>query len=122
MANFLTDLISRFSTSGVAPAPTAVSFTVESENSAEVRFGFAVIGRRNFDLNQTYAAFAAEQAAASGITLQDAYTPQFIVGTETFVVDPTLTFAELNAKYSVTAQTPVQVSIPDPERPVGRLG
>ena len=122
MANFLDGLLSRFSTTKVAPAPAAVSFTVESENSAEVRFGYAVIGRRDLDLNQRYADFASEQAAASGITLQAAYTPQYIVGTQTFVVDPTLTFAELNAKYSVTPQTPVQVSIPDPERPAGSLG
>ena len=127
MANFsLTGLLSRFATAKVAPAPIAVSTTIEAENTAEVRFGFAVIGRRGLDPNQTYASFAIAQAAESGITLQDNYTAQYIVGVgadaKTFVVDTTLTFAELNAKYSVTPQDAVQVSIPDPERAAGRLG
>ena len=64
MANFsLTGLLSRFATAKVAPAPIAVSTTIEAENTAEVRFGFAVIGRRGLDPNQTYASFAVAQAA-----------------------------------------------------------
>lgn len=105
-----------------APTPVAVSTTVQADNSAEVKFGFAQYGQVQYDTNQTYADFAAGQAKIAGITLQNNYTAQYIVGSQTFVVDPKLTFAELNAKYAVTPQTPVSVSIPDPERPAGELG
>ena len=106
-----------------APAqPVAVSTQVQADNSAEVKFGFSQYGQAQYDPNQTYADFAAGQAKIAGITLQNNYTAQYIVNGQTFVVDPKLTFAELNAKYSVTSQTPVSVSIPDPECPAGELG
>lgn len=110
------------STPVAAPTPVAVSTQVQADNSAEVKFGFSQYGQAQYDPNQTYADFAAGQAKIAGITLQNNYTAQYIVNGQTFVVDPKLTFAELNAKYSVTSQTPVSVSIPDPERPAGELG
>ncbi len=102
--------------------PVAISTQVQADNSAEVKFGFSQYGQAQYDPNQTYADFAAGQAKIAGITLQTNYTAQYIVGGQTYVVDPKLTFAQLNEKYAVTAQTPVSVSIPDPERPAGELG
>lgn len=122
--SFLNNLLSKFSTSTTetAPTPIAVSTVVQADNSAEVRFGFTSAGQFQYDPNQTYADFAAGQAKIAGITLQDNYTAQYIVAGKIFVINPTLTFAELSAKYAVTPQTPVTVAIPDPERPAGRLG
>ena len=111
------NIIAKFaptSTPATAPTPVAVSTQVQADNSAEVKFGFSQYGQAQYDPNQTYADFAAGQAKIAGITLQTNYTAQYIVNGQTFVVDPKLTFAELNAKYSVTPQTPVSVSIPDP--------
>ena len=102
--------------------PVAVSTTVQADNSAEVKFGFTSQGQAQYTLEQTYHDYMLGQAKIAGISLQANYTAQFIVGGQTFVVDPKLTFAELNAKYAVTPQTPVTVSIPDPERPAGELG
>lgn len=122
MTNFISNLLSQFSGTQAAPAPVAVSTVVQADNSAEVRFGFSSAGQFQYDPNQTYADFAAGQAKVAGIELQANYTAQYIVGGQTFVVEPSMTFAQLNAQYSVTPQTPVTVSIPDPERPAGRLG
>ena len=123
MANFLDNLRARFSPASTAPvAPVAVSTVIQADNSAEVKFGFNQYGQAQYDPAQTYAAFAKQQAAVAGISLQANYTAQYIVNGTPFVVDSSLTFAELNAKYSVTAQTPVSVSIPDPERPAGENG
>ena len=123
IVNKLLQKFSRNTTAPVqAPQPVAV-FTVEQPiNSAEVKFGFTSKGVTQYDPEQTYAVFATEQATKAGVSLQTNYTPQYIVGDQTYVVDPSLTFAQLNAKYNVTAETPVAVSIPDPERPAGRLG
>lgn len=110
------------STPVAAPTPVAISTQVQADNSAEVKFGFSQYGQAQYDLNQTYAEFASQQASEAGISLQTNYTAQYIVNGQTFVVDPKLTFAELNARYSVTPVTPVSVSIPDPERPAGELG
>ena len=110
------------STPATAPTPVAVSTTVQADNSAEVKFGFTSQGQAQYSLEQTYHDYMVGQAKIAGISLQANYTAQFIVGGQTFVVDPKLTFAELNAKYAVTPQTPVTVSIPDPERPAGELG
>lgn len=102
--------------------PVAVSTTVQADNSAEVKFGFTSQGQAQYQLEETYHDYMLGQAKIAGISLQANYTAQFIVGGQTFVIDPKLTFAELNAKYAVTPQTPVTVSIPDPERPAGELG
>lgn len=102
--------------------PVAVSTTAQADNSAEVKFGFTSQGQAQYSLEETYHDYMLGQAKIAGISLQANYTAQFIVGGQTFVVDPKLTFAELNAKYAVTPQTPVTVSIPDPERPAGELG
>ena len=121
--SFIDRIKARFATVSEAPAqPVAVSTVVQADNSAEVKFGFTSQGQAQYDPNQTYADFAAGQAKIAGIALQQNYTAQYVVAGQTFVVDPKLTFAELNAKYSVTPQTPVSVSIPDPERPAGENG
>jgi hypothetical protein len=102
--------------------PVAVSTTVQADNSAEVKFGFTSQGQAQYTLEQTYHDYMLGQAKIAGIELQKNYTAQFIVNGQTFVVDPALTFAALNAQYSVTPEASVTVSIPDPERPAGELG
>ncbi len=120
--SFLNNLLSKFSGTQAAPAPVAVSTVVQADNSAEVRFGFTSAGTFVYDPNQTYSDFAAGQAKIAGINLQENYTAQFIVNGSTFVINPSMTFEQLNKQYSVTPSTPVTVAIPDPERPAGRLG
>ncbi len=115
--------LSNNSTQPVAPVqPVAISTQVQADNSAEVKFGFTSQGQAPYDLGQTYHEYMLQQAKLAGIELQKNYTAQFIVNGQTFVVEPSKTFAELNAQYNVTPQTPVTVSIPDPERPAGELG
>lgn len=123
--SFIDQIKAKFASSStkVEPVqPVAISTTVQADNSAEVKFGFTSQGQAQYNPNQTYAEFAADQARQAGISLQANYTPQYIVNGQTFVVDPSETFAQLNARYSVTPQTSVAVSIPDPERRAGELG
>jgi hypothetical protein len=122
--SFIDQIKAKFAgTPATTPAqPVAVSTTVQADNSAEVKFGFTSQGQAQYSLEQTYHDYMVGQAKIAGISLQANYTAQFIVNNQTFVVDPKLTFAELNAKYLVTPQTPVTVSIPDPERSAGELG
>lgn len=106
----------------IPSVPVAISTVVQADNSAEVKFGFTSQGQAQYKLEETYHAHMLEQAKIAGISLQTNYTAQFIVNGTTFVVDPSKTFAELNAQYSVSPQTPVSVVIPDPEKPAGELG
>jgi hypothetical protein len=118
------NILAKFQTSApaTAPMPVAVSTQVQADNSAEVKFGFSEYGQAQYDPNQKYGDFVAGQAKIAGISLQANYTAQLIVNGQTFVVDPSKTFAELNAQYRVTPEARVTVSVPDPERPAGELG
>ena len=119
--SFLTNLLATFSGSST-PTPVAVSALVFAANIIEVKFGYSFSGQHEYSPEQTYASFVKEQAEVAGVTVQANYTPQYIVAGEVFVVDPTLTFTVLNAKYGVTPTTQVVVSVPDFEQPAGRLG
>ena len=122
--SFIDQIKAKFAgTPATTPAqPVAVSTTVQADNSAEVKFGFTSQGQAQYTLEQTYHDYMVGQAKIAGISLQANYTAQFIVNNQTFVVNPQLTFAQLNAQYAVTPQTSVTVSIPDPEHSAGELG
>jgi hypothetical protein len=120
------NIVSKFSaqkgTEVPIPAPAAFDIVAIEAGTVEIKFGYTSLGRTDPDPNQTYAAFVAQQAKITSTTLQANYTPQYIVNGKTYVVDPTLTFAELNTKYDVSPTTPVVVSVPDPQQAVGKLG
>lgn len=122
--SFISNLLARAgyvpSENSAIPAPVATT-TVDSANSAEVKFGFAASSFAPYSPDQTYVDFVAAQAASAGLTLQPSYIARFVVGSQSYVIDPSLTFVELNAKYNTTNE-PVSVVIPNPERPVGKNG
>ena len=124
MSNFVTRLISNLTGNTnvvAAPTPIATTTTVDSANSTSVQFGFAAPSTVGYAPEQTYADFVSGQARAAGLSLQAGYIAKFVVGTAEYVVDPALTFAELNAKYN-TNNEPVAVVVPNPERAVGKNG
>lgn len=122
MSNFVTRLLANFSDKVVTPTPIAMQeTTIDSANATSVQFGFSAPATANYRPDQTYHAFVQEQARLAGVSLQANYIAKFKVGDTEHVVESSLTFAELNAKYN-TSNEPVSVVIPNPERAVGRNG